>query len=348
MQYRRLGRTDLEVSVICLGTMTWGEQNTEAEAHAQLDAATAAGVNFFDTAELYAIPPKPETAGLTEQYLGNWLKQRGGRDRWIVATKAVGPSPSFGYLRPDFPLALNRKNLEYALEQSLRRLQTDYIDLYQIHWPERSANYFGELGYTTRPDPPELTPIGELVAVLGEFVAAGKVRHVGISNETPWGTMTYLREAEKQGLAPIVSIQNPYNLLNRTFEIGLAEIAHREAVGLLAYSPLAFGALSGKYLNGQQPPAGRLTRFSRFTRYQNPLGLAATARYCALAQQHGLDPSHLALAFVNRQPFVTANIIGATRLEQLATNIASIEVALDEAVMTAIEAIHREIPNPCP
>ncbi len=348
MQYRRLGNTDLMVSVICLGTMTWGEQNTEAEAQAQLNYAVEQGINFIDTAELYAIPPKSETYGLTEQHLGNWLKISGLRDKLIIATKVTGPSENFGYMRPNFPLALDRKNLEYALDHSLRRLQTDYIDLYQIHWPDRSANYFGELGYLYRDDPPNVTPIAEVVEILGEFVRAGKVRHVGVSNETPWGVMTYLHAAKQQNLSPIVSIQNPYNLLNRTFEIGLAEISHREAVGLLAYSPLAFGALSGKYLNGQRPPKARLTLYSRFTRYLNPLGQIAIEQYCNLARRYGLDPAQMALAFVNSRPFVTANIIGATTLEQLATNIASIDLTLSDEVIGEIEKIHQQHPNPCP
>jgi len=345
MRYNRLGNTDLEISRICLGTMTFGEQNTEAEAHAQLDHALEQGVNFIDTAEMYAVPPRAETYGLTETYIGNWLKARGNRDRVILATKVSGPAADRTYMR-DAPIRLDRRNIMQAIDGSLKRLQTDYLDLYQVHWPDRPANYFSKLGYVH--EAADAVPIGETLAALGELVQAGKVRYLGVSNETPWGVMQYLREAERQGLPRLVSIQNPYNLLNRTFEVGLAEIAHREQVELLAYSPLAFGVLTGKYLDGQNPAGARLTRWERFARYRTPEAAAPLRAYVDLAREHGLDPARMALAYVNSRPFLAANIIGATSMEQLQSNIASIDLELSSEVVAAIEAIHRGQPNPCP
>ena len=343
MQYTQLGRTGLQVSKICLGTMTFGEQNTEAQAHQQLDYALGEGVNFIDTAEMYAIPPKAETQGLTEAYIGSWLGKRADRDKIIVATKVTGPG-SCPYLRggPE----LSSKQIEKALHESLRRLQTDYIDLYQVHWPSRRANYFGRLGYQHQEE--ETIAIEETLAALAKWVEQGKIRHVGISNETPWGVMQYLKLAEQNGWPRIVSIQNPYNLLNRTFEIGLAEIAHREQVGLLSYSPLGFGVLSGKYLNDKRPDGARITLYEKYTRYTNELGIKATAQYADLAQQVGLTPTQLALAYINSRPFLTANIIGATTMSQLEENIATINIDLDESVLEKVEAIHQQIPNPCP
>lgn len=345
MLYRRLGRTDLDVSLICLGTMTWGEQNTEAEAHQQLDAALDAGVNFIDTAEMYPVPPKAETCGLTEKYLGTWLKRRNNREKVVLATKVIGRS-DFSYVR-DGTQRLDRKNIEAALNASLKRLQTDYIDLYQLHWPDRNTNFFGKLGYEYDPaDSP--VPVGETLTVLGDLVAAGKVRYIGLSNETPWGAMTFLRTAERLGLPRVMSIQNPYSLLNRTFEIGLAEVAHHEDTGLLAYSPLGFGVLSGKYLNDARPAGARLTLFTRFMRYNNPAAIAATQQYVELAQRHGLDPAQMALAYVNSRTFLTSTIIGATSLEQLRSNIASANIVLTPEVLSGIEAIHLDQPNPAP
>lgn len=344
MNYRRLGRTDLNVSLICLGTMTWGEQNTEAEAHQQLDAAVAAGVNFIDTAEMYPVPPKAETYGATEKYIGTWLKRQ-QREKIILATKVIGCS-DFWYVR-DGSQRLDRKNIEAALNASLKRLQTDYIDLYQLHWPDRNTNYFGKLGYEHDPSDDPI-PIDETLTVLGDLVAAGKVRHIGLSNESPWGVMSFLRAAERLGLPRVVSIQNPYSLLNRTFEVGLAEVAHHEDVGLLAYSPLGFGVLSGKYLNGARPVDARLTLFTRFTRYNNPVAVAATQKYVELARRHGLDPAQMALAYVNSRSFLTSTIIGATSLEQLRNNIASVDVTLSPEVVGAIEMIHQGHPNPAP
>ncbi|MDX1655327.1 MAG: NADP(H)-dependent aldo-keto reductase, partial [Candidatus Competibacteraceae bacterium] len=319
MRYNPIPHTDLSVSRICLGTMTWGEQNSQAQAHRQLDYALERGVNFIDTAEMYPVPPRPETQGRTEAYLGNWLAARGNRERVVLATKVTGRSQELSYVR-EGTVCLDRRNITQAVEASLKRLQTDYIDLYQVHWPDRQTNFFGRLGYVHREQ--DFVPIAETLEVLGDLVKAGKVRHIGLSNETPWGVMEYLRIAEDQGLPRVVTIQNPYSLLNRTFEVGLAEIAHREGVELLAYSPLAFGVLSGKYLEGN-PPGARLTLFDRFTRYSNPQALAATRAYVALARDHGLDPARMALAYVNSRSFLTANIIGATTMEQLEADIDS-------------------------
>ena len=346
MEYRRLGRTDLNVSRICLGTMTFGEQNTEADAHAQLDRAVDFGVNFIDTAEMYPVPPKAETQGRTEAYIGSWLARRGGRERLILASKVAGPGAWVDYLR-DGQVRLDRRNIEAAVDASLRRMRTDYLDLYQVHWPDRPTNFFGRLGYSY-PESDQSVPLAETLEVLGDLVKAGKVRHLGVSNETPWGVMRYLALAERLGLPRIVSIQNPYNLLNRTFEIGLAEIAHHEEVGLLAYSPLAFGVLSGKYLEGARPPGARLSLFQRFDRYSKPEGEAAAHAYVGLARSHGLDPAQMALAYVNSRPFVTANIIGATTLAQLDADLASCALELPQEVLVGIDVIHQRHPNPCP
>jgi len=345
MQYRPLGRTGIEVSLIGLGTMTWGEQNTEAEAFEQLDYALEQGVNLIDAAEMYPVPPRAETQGRTEAHIGRWLRARGCRDRVVLATKVAGPTESMPWLRGGPQLV--REHMETALNASLERLQTDYVDLYQVHWPARTTNYFGQLGYEHQPEE-AATDIAETAAVLDGFVRDGRVRAIGISNETPWGLMQWLCAAE-QGIAPrVASIQNPYNLLNRGFESGLAEMAIREQVGLLAYSPLAFGMLSGKYLGGRRPEGARLTLFTRFSRYSNPQGIAATEAYAALARAHGLTPVQLALAFVNRQPFLTSTLVGATRMDQLAENIASATVTLDEAVLDGIAEIHARYTYPCP
>ncbi len=348
MNYRPLGRTGLKISTIGLGTMTWGEQNSEAQAHEQLDDALAQGVNFIDTAEMYPVPPRAETQGRTEAYIGRWLRQRKNRAQVVLATKITGPG-DFPYLRGG--TKLDRKSVLAACETSLARLQTDYLDLYQIHWPERNTNYFGRLNYAPRDDS-RATPIEETLAALAELVRQGKVRHIGISNETPWGAAEYLRLQREggpgQGLPRIVSIQNPYNLLNRSFEIGLAEFAHREQIGLLAYSPLAFGVLSGKYLGGARPANSRLSLFSRFQRYTGEQAEGAVGAYVALARQHGLDPAQMALAFVHSRPFVASSLIGATTPEQLRSNIASIALTLPQEVSDGIEAIHRQFSNPCP
>lgn len=343
MQTRPLGDTGIDVSRLCLGTMTFGEQNSEAEAHEQLDRAVAFGINFIDTAEMYPVPPQADTQGRTERYIGSWLKARGSRDDVIIASKIAGPG--MDYLRGGS--RLTREQIHQAVETSLERLQTDYIDLYQLHWPDRYTNFFGRLGYEPKEEE-VATPLEESLSALKELVDSGKVRAIGLSNETPWGLMQSLRLAERLDLPRVASIQNPYNLLNRTFEVGLAEIAHRENVGLLAYSPLAFGVLTGKYLDGNWPPKARLTLYERFQRYNSASAMEATRAYVAIAQEHGLDPAQMALAFVNSRPFLTSNIIGATTMEQLESNLASESLKLEPAVLEAIEAVHRRQPNPCP
>lgn len=349
MKYRKLGHTDLEVSLIGLGTMTWGEQNTEAEAHEQLDYALSRGVNLVDAAEMYPVPPKPETQGRTETYIGTWLAKTGRRQDIVLASKVAGPvsDPK----RPNHirggRTRLTRQNMTEALDGSLKRLQTDYLDLYQLHWPDRSTTFFGRTSYPWR-DEPDTVPIEETLEALQGFVKAGKVRYIGVSNETPWGVAQFLKYAETRNLPRIASIQNPYNLLNRVYENGLSEFSHRDGVGLLAYSPLAMGVLSGKYLNGARPEGARMTLFTRFDRYANPQAEQATAEYVKLAQEHGLSPATMALAFVNQQPFVHSNLIGATNLDQLKENIDSVDVTLSEEVLQGIKAIHRRYPNPAP
>jgi aryl-alcohol dehydrogenase-like predicted oxidoreductase len=349
MEYRPLGRTGLKVSVICLGTMTWGQQNTEAEGHEQMDYALDRGVNFFDTAELYSIPPKPETQGSTERIIGSWFKSRGKRDKVILATKVVGRTQMAWFRDGHVPAELSRAQMTQALDNSLKRLQTDYIDLYQLHWPDRPMPWGSNPTiYRASDYQGDNIPIEETLAVLGDFVKAGKVRHAGLSNESAWGTMRFLQAADTRGLPRVVSIQNAYNLLNRTYEVALAEIGMREQVGLLAYSPLAQGFLSGKYRNGAKPANARLTLFGRGQRYERPGAAEAIDAYCRLAEEHGLDPAQMALAFVNAQPFVAANIIGATSMKQLEADIDSIHVSLTPEVRNGIDAIHQRHLNPCP
>ncbi len=346
MKFNTLGNTDISVSQLCLGTMTWGEQNTEQEAHEQLDYAIDAGINFIDTAEMYPVAPKAETQGLTETYLGNWLAKRSDRDQLIIASKVCAQAEWLPYLR-NGEAKLDKKNITAALDASLQRLQTDYLDLYQLHWPERDTNYFGKLNYYHAPEKDGVA-IEETLSVLAEIVQSGKVRTIGISNETAWGCAEYLRVSRENNSPRIVSIQNPYNLLNRSFEIGLAEFAHREQVGLLAYSPLAFGVLSGKYLNNAKPEGSRLVLFDRFTRYTNTQAIAATDAYVNLAKENGLDPAQMALAYVNSRAFLTSNIIGATSMSQLKSDIDSINVNLSKDLIRKIEAIHEMHPNPGP
>lgn len=349
MDKRRLGQSDLHVSRICLGTMTWGEQNTEAEAHEQLDYAIAHGVNFIDAAELYPVPPRKETYGATEHCIGTWLAKRGRRDDVIIASKVTGPvrgDDDFSYMRGG--PRLTAAQIVAACDASLQRLQTDYIDLYQLHWPERSANYFGRLGVDAIHDPSDAVSLRESLEAMAQLQQAGKIRHVGLSNETPWGFMHSLRLADELGLARVVSVQNPYNLLNRSYEVGMAEISLREGIGLLAYSPLAFGTLTGKYRHGARPEQARLTRYERFQRYNNAQAEAAVERYAAVAEAAGITLTQLALAFVNQRTFVSSNIIGATSIEQLAENINSMQVALSSETQAAIDAVHAEISNPCP
>lgn len=340
-----LGRTDIKVTNICLGTMTWGEQNNQDEAFAQMDYAIEQGINFFDTAEMYPVPPKPDTQGSTETIIGNWLAARGGRNNIVLASKIVGPADWMSHIRGGS--RHTKQHIDQAIDTSLERLQTDYIDLYQLHWPDRSTNYFGQLGYDHE-QTEQLTPIQETLEALAPHVQAGRIRCIGLSNETPWGVMEFARLAEQMDLPRVVSVQNPYNLLNRTFEVGLAEIAHREDIGLLAYSPLAFGVLSGKYLNDQWPAGARITLFKRFSRYLGEAAEQATQAYVSLAEQHNLDPAQMALAFVNSRSFLTSNIIGATNIEQLKSNISSATLTLSDDVLSGIEDIHQRHSNPCP
>ena len=348
MEYRELGRTGIKVSAICLGTMTWGEQNTEAEGHEQMDYALDQGINFFDTSEMYAVPPRKETQGSTEKIIGNWFKARGNRDKVVLATKVAGRSP-MDWLRNDgSPTEQSRAQIMEAVDKSLARLQTDYIDLYQLHWPDRPVALFGGNGLTYRHIEAETHGIDEILETLQEIVKSGKVRHIGLSNETPWGTMKFVHYAEAKGLPRVQSIQNAYNLLNRTFELGGAEIAHREDVGLLAYSPLAQGYLTGKYQNGALPKGSRKQLFNRLQRYESPEADSAIEQYLALAKKHGLDASQLANQFATTRPFVTSNIIGATSMEQLKLNIASKDLKWTEELEKEVNAIHKNQPNPCP
>ncbi|AVH32216.1 NADP(H)-dependent aldo-keto reductase [Vibrio fluvialis] len=344
MQYTKLPHSSLEISKLCLGTMTFGEQNTQAEAFSQLDYALERGINFIDTAEMYPVPPKAETQGKTEEFIGNWLEKSGKREKVVLATKVAGPR-NVPYIREN--MALDHRHIHQAIDDSLSRLKTDYIDLYQLHWPQRRTNTFGQLNYPY-PDQQEEVTLIETLEALSDLVRMGKVRYIGVSNETPWGLMTYLRLAEKHDLPRMVSIQNPYNLLNRSFEVGLSEISHYEGVKLLAYSPMAFGVLSGKYLNGARPTGARCSLFERFQRYFTPQGLKATEAYVNLAREFGLDPAQMALAFVNQRPFVASNIIGATNLQQLKSNIDSLELELSEELLLKIQEIGTLYSNPCP
>jgi aryl-alcohol dehydrogenase-like predicted oxidoreductase len=345
MEYRRLGKTEIEVAKICLGTMTYGEQNTEAEAHEQLDYALDHGVNFIDTAELYAVPSTSSNNGKTEDYIGTWVKDRGRRDDYILATKVAGPSPNLKYISDN--LGYSRERITEAVEGSLRRLQTDYIDLYQLHWPERKTNYFGKLGYVHDASDPWQENFDEVVSTLSELQQAGKIRHWGLSNETPWGTMRWLEACDRLGANRPVSIQNPYNLLDRAYDIGTAEVSHRESIGLLAYSPLAFGVLSGKYHRGEDTPASRLNKYKKqMGRYDNERGRRAVASYQKIADEAGLSLTQMSLAYVNETAFVTSNIIGATSMQQLEENIKSADVKLSKEVLRKIEAVHKDNPNP--
>lgn len=344
MHYTQLPNSSLEISKICLGTMTFGEQNSQAQAFSQMDYALERGINFIDTAEMYPVPPKKETQGLTETYIGHWLKSSGKREKIVLATKVAGPR-NVPYIRDN--MSLNRRHIHTAIDDSLKRLQTDYVDLYQLHWPQRQTNCFGQLNYPY-PDEQEEVTLIETLEALNDLIQAGKVRYIGVSNETPWGVMSLLKLAEKHNLPRIVSIQNPYNLLNRSFEIGLSEISHHEEVKLLAYSPLAFGCLSGKYLNNARPDGARCSLFERFVRYFTPQGVAATQAYIDVANKHELDPAQMALAFVNQRPFVASNIIGATNLEQLKSNIDSLNVDLSSELLQELQDVGTTYSNPCP
>jgi aryl-alcohol dehydrogenase-like predicted oxidoreductase len=345
LNYNILGASDLKVSSVCLGTMTWGTQNTEADAHAQLDYALARGINFIDTAEMYSVPPNAESYGKTERYIGSWLKTR-SRDSVVLATKIAGPGRSMKWIR-NGELAFDRRNIVAALEASLARLQTDYVDLYQLHWPDRNTPIFGQYQYDPARER-DFVPLRETLEALAEQVRAGKIRYVGLSNETPWGVMEFVRLAGEHGLPRIVSVQNAYNLLNRTWEGGLAEIGHRERVALLAYSPLAFGLLSGKYHDDPQA-AGRVTRFDGFAqRYSKPNVQPAVAAYVALARKHGMTPARMGQAFVASRWFVASTIVGATTMAQLEENIAACQATLPDEVLKEIEALHLRYTNPAP
>jgi aryl-alcohol dehydrogenase-like predicted oxidoreductase len=348
MQQRPLGRTGLNVSMICLGTMTYGEQNTEQEGHEQMDYALEQGINFFDTAELYPIPPKAGTHGETERIIGTWMKARKTRDQVIIATKVVGRTGMTWFRKDGSPGELNRGQIEEAIDKSLKNLQTDVIDLYQLHWPDRPVSLFGSNDTIFREVHGPENSIASIVEVLKDIQKAGKIRHFGLSNESAWGTMSFVREAEQQGLSRPVSIQNAYNLVNRTFEIGLAEIAMREHVGLLAYSPLAQGYLTGKYQNGALPAKSRKTLFGRMQRYENQGASEVIDAYIDLAHEHGLDPAQMALAFCATRPFMTSVIIGATTMDQLKTNIAAASVRVSPELEALINALHQWRGNPCP
>lgn len=349
MKSKRLGQSDLFVPEICLGTMTFGEQNNQQQAFEQLAYALDKNIHFWDTAEMYPVPPRPETQGSTETIIGNWIAKNGQRDKLVLATKIAGPQQGGSQIR-NGQTKFIATEIESALNDSLKRLQTDYIDLYQLHWPQRPTNFFGTLGFDNRHVVPshDITPIEETLLALSNEVKKGRIRHIGLSNETPWGTMKFLQIAEKLGLEKVVSVQNPYNLLNRTYEVGLAEIAHYEGVGLLAYSPLAFGYLTGKYRHGARPVDARITLFSRFSRYTNPESDWATEQYALLAEKHGLSLTQLALAFIKQQFFVTSTIIGATNLEQLKQNIDAFVIDLSQEILVEIDEIHQQQPNPAP
>jgi aryl-alcohol dehydrogenase-like predicted oxidoreductase len=346
MDYAELGRTGLKVSKICLGTMTWGDQNTEAEGHAQMDYALERGINFWDTAEMYSVPPKPETQGSTERIIGTWFKASGKRDQVILASKIAGRSP-MGWTRDaGGETRQTRAQIDEAVTKSLKRLQTDYIDLYQLHWPDRALRVFGGMTFVDYPQ--DFEPFETILESLGRHVEKGNIRHIGLSNESPWGVMRFLAEAERRGLPRVASIQNAYNLVNRTFEYGLAEIAMREQVGLLAYSPLAQGYLSGKYQNGALPAGSRKQLYNRLARYEGPGADLAIQAYLDLAADLGLSPTALALKFCDSRPFTTATIIGASSLEQLKADIDAFDLPWTTDLEAAVEAVHYRQPNPCP
>ncbi len=345
MKYTTLPNTDIKVSKICLGTMTFGEQNTEADGHAQMDYALENGVNFFDTAEMYSVPGRQETYGSTEKILGTWFKKSGKREEVVLASKIAGPNPNFGYMREK--LDFSPASIKFALDQSLQRLQTDYIDVYQLHWPERKTNYFGQRGFKVQEDGWE-DNIHNVLETLDGFIKEGKIKHIGLSNENPWGIMRFLEESKYSNLPRIKTIQNPYSLLNRLFENGSAEICLRENVGLLAYSPMAFGVLSGKFLTGEAHPNARIKLFPQYSRYNSAQCIEATRLYQEIAKKNGLTLTQLSLAFIEEQPFVTSTIIGATSLEQLKENIDTIQVSLSDEILKAIDEVQAVIPDPAP
>ena len=344
MNYKKLGNTELNVSTICLGTMTWGEQNTQNEAFEQMNYSLENGVNFWDTAELYAVPPKAETYGHTETIIGNWFEETKKRKDIILASKVGGPSRK--YMR-NGENSFTGKNLENALHGSLKRLKTDYIDLYQLHWPERNVNNFGRLGYEHKEN--DWNKFEDVLDNLKKFIEDGKIRYVGLSNETPWGVMNYLQLAKDKDLPRMMSIQNPYSLLNRSYEVGLAEVSIRENIGCLSYSPLASGYLTGKYRNKQFPKGSRMERdFDFWTRYRKPNMEEAVEDYYKISQKFDLDMSQMSIKFCEVQDFMTSVIIGATTMEQLKTNVESVKVNLDSEVIKEINYVQKKYPNPCP
>lgn len=346
MKYTKIPHSDIKVSKICLGTMTWGRQNTEQEAFDQMDYALERGVQFFDTAELYPVPAAAERYAHTEIIIGNWLAQRKNRDQVVLASKIAGKAAFTAFIRET---GFSKEALHTALEGSLKRLQTDYLDLYQLHWPERNTNFFGQRGYTHKEDEAWEDNFHEILETLKGFVQAGKIRQIGISNENPWGAMRYLEEHRKDPSLPrMVTCQNPYSLLNRLYESGMAEVSMREDMGLLAYSPLGFGVLSGKYLGGKKPANARVTLFPNYNRYSVGQNIPATEAYAAIANKHGLSLTEMALSFVTSRPFVTSNIIGATSLDQLKENIDSVYTELSAEVLEEIEGVHNTYPNPGP
>jgi aryl-alcohol dehydrogenase-like predicted oxidoreductase len=349
MEYRSLGRTGLKVSAICLGTMTWGEQNTETEGHEQMDYALDHGINFFDTAELYPVPPKAETVGRTENIIGSWFHQRKNRDKVILATKVVGRTPMNWFRQHKGPTELNRTEMTEALEGSLRRLRTDHIDLYQLHWPDRPMPWGSNPTHFKKDEMDgAYNSFQSILEVLQDFVKQGKVRHIGLSNESAWGTMRFLAESDAHGLPRVASIQNAYSLINRLYEVALAEIGLREDVGLLAYSPLGQGYLTGKYRHGALPEKSRKALFNRLQRYEKPGTDVAIEAYWDLAQELRVDLTQLALSFVTSRCFVTSNIIGATTMEQLKTCIGSTKLVMTPEIEARIDAIHQVHMNPAP
>jgi aryl-alcohol dehydrogenase-like predicted oxidoreductase len=346
MKYTHLPHTDIEVSKICLGTMTWGNQNTEEEGHEQMDYALEQGINFFDTAELYPIPAHPDRHSVTEKIIGTWFKKKGNRDKIILGSKIVGKADFTKFIRTT---GFARESIMEAVEASLKRLQTDYIDLYQLHWPERNTNYFGQRGFDHNKIDHWQDNIHQVLETLRDLMREGKIRHVGLSNETPWGTMRFLEESKVHANLPrCITVQNPYSLLNRLYEVGMSEISMRENIGLLSYSPLGFGVLSGKYLGDRLPEGSRIALFPNYKRYSSQTAVAATQKYYELAQDHNISLAQMALAYVNSRPFLTSNIIGATSMKQLKENIGSIDITLTSEIMEGIEKIHNEHPNPAP
>tara|TARA_B100001093_G_scaffold119205_1_gene111836 strand:- start:267 stop:1304 length:1038 start_codon:yes stop_codon:yes gene_type:complete len=345
MKYKKLGTTDLDVSLICLGTMTWGTQNSEKDAFEQMDYSVSKGVNFFDTAEIYSVPPNADSYGKTEKMIGSWFEKRKNREKIILASKVAGPGCD--WIRGGAN-SFDEKKIGEAIDGSLKRLKTDYIDLYQLHWPERSTNYFGTREYTANKEEGSWNSFESILHALEKFIKSGKIRHIGMSNETPYGLSRYIELSKSKDLPRMMSIQNPYNLVNRTYEIGMSEISLREKCGLLVYYPLAAGGLSGKYRNDQMPKNSRMALFKGWERHLNPLAMKAYDEYYKLAKDNNMTMVQLAQSFVNSRPFVTSNIIGATTMEQLKENVESIDIELTDEIMENINVIHNNNPNPSP